>query len=280
MSRPFISAAQAIYRAMPSQRLRELAFRTFARLVRKRRVVRTIEGMTFELDLSEIIDLGLYLQQWEPDVTGAIIRYTRPGMTVLDIGANIGAHTLRFARLAGREGRVIAYEPTGFAYAKLRRNLSLNDMPQVDAVQVALSDEPLPPQEVNFRASWQTDGSRKESSTTRVAFERLDDSLERLGVGRVDLIKIDVDGNEFRLLAGGRRMLERDRPLMLMEAVGPHFDDDARNPYRMLRELGYRFRLLKGGREVTVEEMRDLLPRNDTQMTTSFNVLAAVNEPS
>jgi FkbM family methyltransferase len=279
MSRPFISAAQAIYRAIPSHRLRELAFRTFARLVRKRRVVRTIEGMTFDLDLSELIDLGLYLQQWEPDVTGAIIRYTRPGMTVLDIGANIGAHTLRFARLAGREGRVIAYEPTEFAYAKLRRNLSLNDMPQVDAVQVALSDEPLPPQEVNFRASWQTDGSHKDGPT-RVAFERLDDSLERLGVMSVDLIKIDVDGNEFHLLAGGRRMIERDRPLMLLEAIGPHFDDEARNPFRILHELGYRFWLLEGGREVTVEQMRDMLPRNDTHMTTSFNVLAAVNEPS
>jgi len=279
MSRPFISAARTLYRAIPLQPLRRVIYGTYAALVRGRRATTTIDGVTLDLDLSEVIDLSLYLQQYEPDVTNAINSYTRPGMIVLDIGANIGAHTLRFAKIVGRGGRVIAFEPTDFAFAKLRRNLALNDFPQVSPVQVALSDEELPPQDVNFRASWQTDGSRKDG-ITRVAFERLDDRLERMGIGRVDLIKIDVDGNEFRLMVGGRRMIERDRPLMLMEAVGPHFDDDSRNPYRILRDIGYRFWLLKGGREVTVEEMRDMLPRNDERMTTSFNVLAAVNHPS
>jgi FkbM family methyltransferase len=228
--------------------------------------------MTFDLDLGEMIDLSLYLQQYEPEVTAAIARYGRPGMSILDIGANIGAHTIRFANLTGPAGKVVAFEPTDFAFAKLTRNLSLNDVPHVTAVKVALSDTALPPQQVNFRASWRTDDSRRDGVSS-VPFERLDAWAERNGLDRVDLIKIDVDGNEFPLMMGALETIRRNLPIMLMEVCGLHFDDDRRNPFALLHRLGYRFFDLRSGKELTIEEMRNRTPRNDVCISMSFNIV-------
>jgi tRNA G37 N-methylase Trm5 len=69
------------------------------------RVVRN--GLVWELDLSEGIDLAIFLfGQFESATAKAIERLVRPGAIVLDIGANIGAHTLPLARLVGSEGKV------------------------------------------------------------------------------------------------------------------------------------------------------------------------------
>ena len=63
---------------------------------------------------------------FEKRTVAAYSRLVRPGMTVIDIGANIGAHTLPLAKLVGPTGRVIAVEPTIWAVERLRANLDLN----------------------------------------------------------------------------------------------------------------------------------------------------------
>src|SRR5688572_15655783 len=116
MRRPLFRLARVVYRAVPFRAVRQFGFSLFARAVRKRVVRADVEGSLYELHLDEIIDLALYLQQFEPDVRATIRRITVPGMTVLDIGANVGAHTLLFATLTGAAGRVVAFEPTEFAF--------------------------------------------------------------------------------------------------------------------------------------------------------------------
>jgi len=82
-------------------------------------------GIRWDLDLAEGIDLPIYLPgAFEPRLIRAYGRLIRPGACVVDIGANIGAHTLHFARLVGGRGKVVAYEPTGYAYRKLVANNS------------------------------------------------------------------------------------------------------------------------------------------------------------
>jgi FkbM family methyltransferase len=258
---------------MPFRPVRQLMFDSFARLVRKRRTVATLDGITYDLDLGELCDLCIYLQHYEPEVVAAMNRYTRPGMTVVDIGANIGAHALRFARLTGPAGKVVAFEPTDFAYAKLTRNVSLNDMPQVTTVKLALSDATHEPQHIDLRSSWRTDNSRNDGMSS-VGFDRLDAWAERNGLGRIDVIKVDVEGNEFPLIVGAYETIKRDLPVMLMEVVGLHLDDDRRNPFLVLERLGYRFEDLRSGAPITIEEMRARTPRNDVGISTSFNIIA------
>ena len=275
-----VRLAKQLYYRTPLRSLRGFYFRVFASIVRGRTVIASVDGMSFELDLGELIDLSVYLNQWEKEVSGLIEMNTRPGMTILDIGANIGAHALRFARIVGPGGKVFAFEPTDFAYRKLVKNLSLNAFPQVVPIQVALANENQRQQTIHFRSSWRTDQQRVDGPTT-VDFERLDDLAARRSVGHVDIIKIDVDGNEFPILFGGRDLIRRCRPLFLMEAVSPHFEREETNPFSFLEGLGYRFWDCKTGLEHgSSRAVQALLPRQDAGMTVSINVVASHTSPA
>jgi FkbM family methyltransferase len=270
--RAIINAGIAAYRALPRP-IRSFAAGVVQSALRRRRTTTVVGGIRYELDLAEVIDLNLYLDTFEPEVTAAVRRYTKPGMTVLDIGANIGAHALRFAQLTGPGGRVIAFEPTEFAFRKLKRNAELNDFPQLEMVHIALSDQTLPAQRVNFRSSWRTDGSRADGEST-VDFMPLDAWCREHALTYVDLIKIDVDGNEYPIFAGGREIIASSRPPILMEAVSPHFTSAATNPFLFLAELGYTYAAIGDGRPLTIDEIRNMLPADDAGMTLSINVLA------
>jgi len=273
MRTTLLSLAKRIYFATPLRSIRGIYFDSFAWLVRNRHAIADLDGMTFDLDLGESIDLRLYLRRFEPEVAAALRREARPGMTALDIGANVGAHTLLLASLVGPSGRVIAFEPTDYAWQKLRRNLSLNRMPWITAVKAALADCDVGGQRVDFRASWRTDGGRHDGESI-VDFVRLDDWCAENGVTKIDLVKVDVDGNEYPAFAGARAILARSRPVVVMEVVSPHFDDPDRNPLRVLEELGYEFCDLRDGTKLSIDDLRCQLPQCDPGMTVSTNVLA------
>ena len=271
MPRPLFRLARAIYRATPFRPLRQRGFATYAWLVRNRVVRADVDGAQYELHLGEMIDLALYLKQFEPDVRAAIRRVAAPGMTVLDIGANVGAHTLLFASLVGRTGRVVAFEPTDFAVAKLQKNVSLNPSLSVEVVRMALADHTACQQEVDFRSSWQTDGARVNGTST-VDFIRLDEWADEHGLSTVDVIKLDVDGYEYPVIVGGMETVARSRPTFIIEATGLHFVDPARNPFEVLRSLGYGLWDIGGQRSLTFEAVRARLSEDDPSF--SVNLLA------
>ena len=275
LNRNALRLATRIYRATPFRTVREAYFRSFLRLVRGRRVIRTVEGMTFELDLGELIDVGVFLQQYERDVVGVIERLARPGWTVLDIGANIGAHALRFSRMVGAGGRVFAFEPMEFAFAKLARNVSLNDAGNTRTFRIALSDRNLPGQRVAFRSSWATSGERRAESSV-ADFQTLDDWCAANAVTDVHLIKLDVDGHELQVVRGGLQTIERCRPVLLIEAGAWHFASRDRNPWQLLASRGYRFWETGTLAETDLEAVRRRLPDRDDEMGFSVNLVAAV----
>lgn len=184
-------------------------------------------GLTWALDLNEGIDFAIYLMgAFEPDTVRAYGQIVRPGMTVLDIGANIGAHTLHLARLVGEEGRVIAFEPTDWAFAKLQANLALNPeiAGRVTPVQGFLVDRDDREVEAEVPASWPLDGRGvhprlrgRSMAATGAAATTLDAWLADAKPGRIDFVKMDVDGHECGVLEGATEMLGRDRPTFLME---------------------------------------------------------------
>ncbi|HET9983728.1 MAG TPA: FkbM family methyltransferase [Longimicrobiales bacterium] len=274
MRHTLVRAGKLVWRATPSRAIRELYLQAFTRLVRQRRTTVEVEGIRFALDLGETIDLSLFLEQYERDVVEVIRAVCRPGWRVLDIGANIGAHALRLARMVGPSGAVYAFEPTEYAFAKLRRNVELNGFGHLVPTRVALSDENRPAQPLDVRASWRTDGQAQTAACT-VDFRRLDDWCDEHGVDAVDFVKLDVDGFEYAVLAGGERVLSRARPPLVMEVGAWHFADPARNPLSLLRRWGYRsYRVLRGERHAQPDELRRYLPEHDEAMSYSINVLA------
>jgi FkbM family methyltransferase len=160
-----------------------------------------------------------------------------PGGVAIDVGANVGAHALPMARHLGDRGRVIAIEPTAWAVQSLRRNLSLNPalapMVRVYAAALVAPGEPLSSE---YYSSWPVSGGERQHAVHRgvphstdgsVAIT-LDEVVAREAIARLDVVKIDVDGREMRVLRGAAATLAAFRPSLVLEltpyALGEHGD--------------------------------------------------------
>ncbi|MFQ5746791.1 MAG: FkbM family methyltransferase [Gemmatimonadota bacterium] len=191
-----------------------------------------------------------------------------PGSLFVDIGSNVGFFSLYAARLVGSDGAVLAFEPDPELAESLRRSALLNEFDHLDCAPIALSDHTgdgrfykavdapassLVPEAPERRSRYR--------DTIRVPVSTLDDYLEgtpHLG-RRVGLIKVDVEGEEARAIAG---MLETLReacwPTLWVEVRGPHGSTRAPNTYpavlALLAPLGYRPYRCVEGRELPVAE--------------------------
>ena len=246
-----------IYRRLPIKPFRGILgrlYRNFKFHIRHKSVITTRNGITYELDLNELIDSSIYFDGcFEPKTTAVIDKYVQQGMTILDIGANIGCHTLRLSRLVGNGGKVIAFEPMSFAFNKLQRNLELNNFSNVVAEKIALSDEDSGNQIVSFYSSWPLDSNSPNilhpihggrSTRDTVYFMTLDSYIRRNQLDKIDFIKLDVDGFEYKVIWGGVNTLKRFRPIMIVEFSRytlKDFDDSLEELVDLLVLLGYSF---------------------------------------
>ena len=215
-------------------------------------------GVNWRLDLNEGIDFGIYLGFYQKIPQRVVDAYIRPGSLVIDIGANIGSHALPLARCVGPPGRVVAVEPTDYAFSKLAHNASLNpDMAErLVLVQAALTAGTELQEKTEFYASWPLGGTDTERhrkhrgvlvSADGARFVALDLLLAELRssgriAGPVKFIKMDVDGPELDILRGGRETITGDRPAMLIE-IQPHTQDEVLDRFdafiETLRSYGY-----------------------------------------
>lgn len=222
-----IGAARVIYHAIH-------AGRTLLGRTDRQIVVRG--GITYDLDLSQGIDFAIYLGGiFERSTAIALSKLTEPSSLVLDIGANIGAHTLRLASLVGPKGRVMAFEPTEFAFRKLRRNLELNPSlaPRVDAFHCFLTANDGTPVPNAIYSSWPLAAEAglhakhlgREMQTKSAQARSLDSVLAERADRKVQLAKLDVDGFECDVLEGATSLLRDTRPIFVME-LAPYVLDE------------------------------------------------------
>jgi FkbM family methyltransferase len=144
-------------------------------------------------------------------------RLLEPGMVALDIGANIGCHTLTMARLVGPEGMVAAFEPQRIVYQNLCANIALNALNNVHALNMAVGAVGgtinLPP--IDYAVAGNFGGvalsNLAQGETVEVA------ALDSMPLDRCDLIKIDVEGMEHDVLTGAGATIARHRPALYIE---------------------------------------------------------------
>jgi FkbM family methyltransferase len=191
-------------------------------------VVPWLEGTRVETALGTDTSLCVYVAgSFEPNEFAFLRRTLRPGMTFVDIGANEGLFTLFAARRVGGAGRVIAVEPSDRERRILDRNVARNGLANVTVVPHALAAESGTAELLiapgrhglhntlgNFIYAYE--GEIAVARQT-VAVETLDGLQQRLALGRVDVMKIDVEGAEVKVLTGGRRLLSTSRPILLVE---------------------------------------------------------------
>jgi FkbM family methyltransferase len=193
-------------------------------------------SITYELDLAEGIDLAIYLgDRFEKSTKRALRSLVQPGTVVLDVGANIGAHTLYLAQLVGPSGRVMAFEPTDFAFRKLTRNLELNPSlaPRIRTYNCFLvaNDGDCAPTAIY--SSWplvrepelHAKHLGRAMPTDRATTRTVDSILTEAGNPPVSLVKLDVDGFECQILRGATKLLRDQRPIFVME-LAPYVLDE------------------------------------------------------
>jgi FkbM family methyltransferase len=162
---------------------------------------------------------------YEPGVRRIFRKVLPLGGVALDIGANVGWHTLLMASLVGPSGRVLAVEANPFLRQRLYDHLCLNRFRQVDVMPYAVADtEGM----IEFYAPALNDpdsgnghvvepGPAVRDGTIRVEARRLDAIISASGIGRLDLIKIDVEGFEWRVFRGGEETIAKFRPHIIFE---------------------------------------------------------------
>jgi FkbM family methyltransferase len=168
-------------------------------------------GLKFSCDLADAIarDVAL-VGVYEPQETQLLTQLLEPGMTMVDVGANWGFFTLLAAHLVGVSGRVLSFEPDPRLFPLLQRNVSLNTLPQVSTLPLAVGAlrgtvtlEGYDPSGTNRGLSRVNVRADPGSDTTFVVqCETLDEVVADREMDVVDLVKIDVEGAEDAVLAG------------------------------------------------------------------------------
>jgi FkbM family methyltransferase len=212
-----------------------------------------LEGMPMLLDMQNEKDF--WLGTYEPEMQSALRELIRPGMTVYDVGANIGYVTLMLAKHVGVEGKVYAFEALPDNVDRLRRDVALNGFN--DRVIVYAGAVAAEAGEVKFLVHPSGGMGKAAGSAGRTDehYQReitvpgvsLDEFVYAQGNPPPQAVKMDIEGGEVMALPGMRRVLAEVRPLMLMELHGP---ESARAAWDALMAANY-----------TICEMKPSYPR-------------------
>jgi FkbM family methyltransferase len=143
-----------------------------------------------------------------------------PGDTVIDVGAHIGSFSIKAAKETGPAGTVVAVEPSSENFKLLERNIGMNGFSNVRLLNAAGGDHIGSDK---LRISQRRGGNSffnqgfKEVDVEQVEIKTLDSVVESLKLGRVDFLKIDVEGSELNVLKGANKLLTIQHPKIAME---------------------------------------------------------------
>ncbi|WP_282948104.1 FkbM family methyltransferase [Cellulomonas endometrii] len=194
---------------------------------------------------------------WEPEEGGLLRRIVRDGATFVDVGANVGYFSRLIARHC-RPARIIAFEPHPLLVPVLRRNVA-GAQPPVEVHALALGDAPAT---VELRSAPHNIGDTRVARTTTeptqdavtARMSTFDDEVR----GRVDVVKIDVQGYELDVLRGMRRVIAENPQLVVVAEFWPGaLEERGLRPAAVLAEyraMGFETAMLRWGGPVHADD--------------------------
>lgn len=220
------------------------------------------QGLRLRLPTGDFTYHACRRGRYEPNVVGPFLDTLRPGMTVVDVGANVGLFSLLGGRAVGQEGRVFAIEALGRNAKIIRVNCELNGASNVEVIPIGLSDR-------SGADLWIVQNEHTNNMLLDLAqvADLPFDQFELVGVAPldgllpkdtwVDVIKIDIEGREHKALLGARRLLERCRPVIFSEYAPPYLrkvsGNEGRDYLLFLQSFGYTIDILH--KDAPVETM-------------------------
>ena len=162
-------------------------------------------------------------------VTCLLLEILKPGMSVVDVGANLGFYTLLAAKAIGKTGRAWSFEPEPHNFLLMTKSIRANRFDNVRPMEMALSDKPgtgtlylAPSSEPNAHTLTRDRGV----GSVDVSTTSLDDFWLAEGAGRLDLLKVHVFGDEPIVLRGSRGVLRDLRPMVVTRFGSSRWGDD------------------------------------------------------
>ena len=198
-----------------------------------------------------------YRGSFEEEILIKMRELLRPGMTFLDVGANIGLHTIVASHCVREAGNVISIEPQKEVFKQLVKNIELNNFENVTQLNCALGKEKSEMRlfHVNEQNSGMATLAPERDGVTHnyeiVEVNRLSDVISDLKIGYIDAVKIDVEGAEFEVLKGAEPIFRLHWPsFMLIECIDEHlkkFSSSSEMLIGYLREANYKVYALRLG---------------------------------
>ncbi|MBJ7901327.1 MAG: FkbM family methyltransferase [Cyanobacteria bacterium RI_101] len=182
------------------------------------------------------------------------INYLRPGMTVFDVGGNIGELTLLFSRFVGRSGAVHTFEASKATFNQLETVCKIANRSQVVLNNKAVADKEGVLQLHVYddeHSGWNTLANRplekygidvKPIHLEEVVAVTIDEYCVEKGITKIDLLKIDIEGAEYQALLGARKMLKQKKIKCIIFEFGQTTYDMGNDPQdiqKYLTSLGY-----------------------------------------
>ena len=178
---------------------------------------------------------GMWLGTYEVDKQLAIAKTLKPGQVFYDIGANTGFFSLLGAKRVGKTGKVIAVEPLPRNIGFIKEHARINNVTNITVSEIAISDY-----DGVGRFSVEGDSTSRisEDGGLEVRVKTLDTLVRELGA-IPDVVKVDIEGAEMKLVQGAVKTLEMYKPTIFMAI---HSEDIYRGLSRMLPDMGYTMR--------------------------------------
>jgi FkbM family methyltransferase len=208
----------------------------------------SLNGISFITDISDTVGHVVYFGIKDPG-QDKLFKMASPGMTVLDVGTNIGLTALTFAKIVGDTGKVFAFEPDPYNHGKAKINIGLNDLKALSLYNIGLAEKEGTASLFNVNKTnrgmlriLQEDSENKDLDKTVISLTTLDRFVKEHGIQKIDLIKIDVEGYEFNVLKGAGKTLLEYKPLLFIELDDNNLREQGETPSELiayLQSFGY-----------------------------------------
>jgi len=232
--------------------------------------VAEVNGHKMFLDSKDSLGLSVFGVH-EPFATELIKKEVMKGDVVLDIGAHIGYYTLIFAKLVGEEGKVFAFEPAPDNSALLEKNIKINGYRNVLVVEKAVSNKTgklkLYLSEEDS-ADYRIYNSHDDRRSIEIEAIRLDDYFWDYD-GKIDFIKIDINGAEGEALQGMSNLLKKNKNAKILTAFWPiglkSFGIEPEEYLKLLIEYGFKLHLINENKiePIAINELMQLCTQED-----------------
>jgi FkbM family methyltransferase len=180
-------------------------------------------GINMELDGRDLVTQTILMNgMWEAQESAFLDNNLKPGDVFVDVGAHVGYYTLLAAKLVGESGKVVAVEPNPPTIVRLEKDIALNPFKNIVVQKVACTDKETTlkffqaPVE-NTGESSMNKSNAKQGAEISVRGVPLDKIIQDLGIKRVDLVKIDVEGGEMSVLGGMTHIIATYHPKFAIE---------------------------------------------------------------